>query len=234
MILQLCRGATTSPPSGDVCWRIHCRHRRRRAVVREDNAIVQKLIATWTLLGSPRIVTAGTLVEEIRGVQDLLGLGRSISCPWSVSGITRQPRMHPSRPQDVLFFQLTSEARACEVHPGDSRRRARPSSAPAIMRLHRRRRDAELAAPDHVVPILTYHLKDVTLGCRAIQLPTERVLAEPLEWLDSIERFAVTPPGLRTSVLVADRLSQAGGRRWNLSSVSTHECRRAGHPAGDP
>ena len=44
---------------------------------------------------------------------------------------------------------------------------------------------------DHVVPILTTHLKDVVLGIQQIQLPTARVLADPLLWLKTVSRFKV-------------------------------------------
>jgi acyl-CoA synthetase (AMP-forming)/AMP-acid ligase II/NAD(P)-dependent dehydrogenase (short-subunit alcohol dehydrogenase family)/acyl carrier protein len=45
---------------------------------------------------------------------------------------------------------------------------------------------------DHVVPILTTHLKDVVLGIQQIQLPTAMVLADPLKWLRFISDFRVS------------------------------------------
>ncbi len=45
---------------------------------------------------------------------------------------------------------------------------------------------------DHVVPILTTHLKDVVLGIQQIQLPTAAVLMDPLLWLRKLSDFKVT------------------------------------------
>ncbi|MEE2732398.1 MAG: SDR family NAD(P)-dependent oxidoreductase [Pseudomonadota bacterium] len=44
---------------------------------------------------------------------------------------------------------------------------------------------------DHVVPILTTHLKDVVLGIQQIQLPTAAVLSDPLLWLKALSRYRV-------------------------------------------
>lgn len=44
---------------------------------------------------------------------------------------------------------------------------------------------------DHVVPILTTHLKDVVLGIKQIQVPTARILSQPLLWLTLMSRFRV-------------------------------------------
>jgi non-ribosomal peptide synthetase component F/thioesterase domain-containing protein/nucleoside-diphosphate-sugar epimerase/acyl carrier protein len=190
----------------------------------EENAVARKLIAAWTLLGSPRIVTARTLVEEIRKAGDHFGIGRLELV--SVDGLRDcppAPDAHLSRADDVLFFQLTSGSTGepkCiqETHAGVL---AHVFSSQTSCGYDREDVTLNWLPLDHVVPILTFHLKDVVLGCRAIQLPTERVLAEPLEWLDSIERFGVThtwSPNFGYK-LVADRVWQARGRRWDLSSV---------------
>ena len=44
---------------------------------------------------------------------------------------------------------------------------------------------------DHVVPILTTHLKDVVMGILQIQLPTAAVLADPLLWIRALSRYRV-------------------------------------------
>ena len=45
---------------------------------------------------------------------------------------------------------------------------------------------------DHVVPILTTHLKDVVLGIQQIQLPTASVLLDPLLWVRTLAKYRVT------------------------------------------
>lgn len=45
---------------------------------------------------------------------------------------------------------------------------------------------------DHVVPLLTTHIKDVVLGCEQLQLPTEAVLANPGLWIHVMSVWRVT------------------------------------------
>lgn len=45
---------------------------------------------------------------------------------------------------------------------------------------------------DHVAGLVYFHLRDVSLGCSQIHVPTERVLQRPPLWLDLLERFRVT------------------------------------------
>jgi acyl carrier protein len=75
---------------------------------------------------------------------------------------------------------------------------------------------------DHVVPILTWHLRDVVRGCRQIQVATEYVLADPLRWLDLLDEFRVNEtwsPNFGFK-LVVDRLTAAPTHRaWDLSTV---------------
>ena len=42
---------------------------------------------------------------------------------------------------------------------------------------------------DHVVPMLTTHLRDVLLGCTQVQVPTSEVIARPLLWLETMRRY---------------------------------------------
>ncbi len=45
---------------------------------------------------------------------------------------------------------------------------------------------------DHVVPILTTHLKDVVLGIQQVQIPTAAILSQPLLWLKMMSDYRVT------------------------------------------
>ena len=74
---------------------------------------------------------------------------------------------------------------------------------------------------DHVVPILTCHLKDTYLGCEQVMVETGLIISDRLKWLDLIECYRVThswAPNFGFK-LVSDRLAQNKGRHWNLSSI---------------
>lgn len=75
---------------------------------------------------------------------------------------------------------------------------------------------------DHVVPLLTTHIKDVVLGCDQIQLPTAAVLADPLLWLRLMDKWRVThswAPNFGFQ-LVVDAFRQARGvANFDLSRI---------------
>jgi acyl-CoA synthetase (AMP-forming)/AMP-acid ligase II len=76
---------------------------------------------------------------------------------------------------------------------------------------------------DHVVPILTFHCKDVYLACNQVQVPTATVLAEPLVWLDLMEKYRVSrtwAPNFGFK-LVAQRLEAGPDRTWDLLCIKT-------------
>ncbi|MFD4530571.1 MupA/Atu3671 family FMN-dependent luciferase-like monooxygenase [Kitasatospora sp. NPDC058397] len=77
---------------------------------------------------------------------------------------------------------------------------------------------------DHVAGLLMFHLRDVALAADQVQVPTELVLADPLVWLDTLERYrgahSWSPNfGFR---LVAEAVRAAGpGRHWDLSALKS-------------
>ena len=76
---------------------------------------------------------------------------------------------------------------------------------------------------DHSASFLIYHLLGVYRGATTIHVPADLVLADPLSWLDLVERHRVQhtwAPNFAFQ-LVSDALAGAPDRRWDLSSVRT-------------
>lgn len=44
---------------------------------------------------------------------------------------------------------------------------------------------------DHVVPMLTTHLRDIYLGMKQVQIPTHEILIDPLLWMHALEKYEV-------------------------------------------
>src|SRR5690606_37130958 len=135
------------------------------------------------------------LVEALLGLKQFLPM--ETLKVYSAGQLRLYPpstEIYPARPDEVVFFQLTSGSTGVpkaiqETHGaiiahihGSSQFNGYTSEDVSLNWL----------PMDHVVPILTYHLKDVYLGCRQIQVPTRMILAEPLAWLDLIEKYRVT------------------------------------------
>lgn len=189
----------------------------------KDNSVTKKLLNTWLFLKRPRIIASRHLESALAPVLAEVGAGvpRILAVEeLPLAGVTVVP--HACAPDDVVFLQLTSGSTGTpkciqETHAGIVRHihgSARFNGyAPDEVSLN-------WLPVDHVVPILTYHLKDVYLGCRQVQVNTESILAEPLRWLDLLEAHKAThtwSPNFGFK-LVAERLSQDDKRR-DLSGV---------------
>lgn len=188
------------------------------------NAVVRKLVNTWQLLGRPPILAARRLVESLRGLDRDLDLAGMIVVP--VDDVRHDPPAadhHPSRPEDVAFFQLSSGSTGISkciqiTHGG------------VVNHIHGSQQHLGLSSEDvtlnwlpmdHVVPLLMYHTKDTYLGVEAVQVPGPVVLADPLKWLDYMEQYRAThswAPNFGFK-MVADALAASKDRRWDLSSV---------------
>ena len=79
----------------------------------------------------------------------------------------------------------------------------------------------------HVGGIVMFHLRDVFTACKQIQVPISEILAEPLRWLDLIDKYEATVTwapnfayGLVNEELERARANDDGkARSWNLSRM---------------
>ncbi|MCY1022294.1 non-ribosomal peptide synthetase [Pyxidicoccus sp. MSG2] len=189
------------------------------------NGVLTKLQGTWELLGRPHVIASRALVEPLQGLRAFLPMdGLRVLAVEDLWGDPSRASPAALRPDDIAFFQLSSGSTGMpkviqETHRG------------ILLHAHSVSRFCGYVPEDvtlnwipfdHVVPILTCHLKDVCVGCEQIHVKTERILADPLAWLDLIECYRVTQTfspnfGLR---LVSDAVARAPGRRtWDLSSL---------------
>lgn len=75
---------------------------------------------------------------------------------------------------------------------------------------------------DHVGGLVMFHLRDVWLGCRQVQVPTEVVLRDPLAWLELIDRYRVTvtwAPNFAYQLVTA-AVRSAESPKWDLSCLT--------------
>ncbi|HEU5124613.1 MAG TPA: condensation domain-containing protein [Verrucomicrobiae bacterium] len=190
----------------------------------ERNGIVDKLHNTWRLLDQPPIITTERLQDS------MADLAKTISAPMldtlSVETLRRfdpDENIHPVRPEDVAFIQLSSGSTGVPkcIQETHGALIAHIHSSAAFNQYSSDDITFNWLPMDHVVPILTFHLKDTYLGCQQIHASTQLVLNEPLLWLDLMDRFRAThswAPNFGFK-LVSDRLARVMGRHWDLSSL---------------
>lgn len=184
------------------------------------------MVNTWELLDRPTIITSGRLdapfTEHCRRM--------SLSDPrvLSVASLLENPmsdEIHPCRPEEVAFLQLTPD--------NDGVPKCVPITHRGIVcHIHSLQQFCGYTADDvtlnwqpmdHPVALLMLHIKDAYLGCQQIQIATDDVLADPCQWLDLIDRHRVTrtwSPGCGYK-LVVESLADAKVRNWDLSCVKS-------------
>ncbi|MCT9145381.1 beta-ketoacyl synthase N-terminal-like domain-containing protein, partial [Streptomyces violarus] len=79
---------------------------------------------------------------------------------------------------------------------------------------------------DHSGAFLLYHLLAVFTGCTNVHAPTERVLADPLRWLDLLHEHRARHSWAPTFAyrLVADALAERPDGHWDLGGLKSLLC----------
>jgi acyl-CoA synthetase (AMP-forming)/AMP-acid ligase II len=195
----------------------------------QRNSVVNKLWNVWKLLRGPCILHNEHLGAALSGVPALYASEGPTPFAFRMLRAEALQRhepaetFHETSPRDVVFLQLTSGSTGVpkciqETHDG------------IIHHIHGSARfngyssdDVSLnwLPMDHVVPILTCHLKDTYLGIQQIHVRTPVILADPLKWLDLMAQHRVThtwSPNFGFK-LVSDHLARSPERRWDLSSL---------------
>jgi amino acid adenylation domain-containing protein len=189
-----------------------------------DNAVVAKLFNAWRLLDHPAILTSARLAPSLEGLKSLFPMeGLTVLAIEPLAGGAPAERIHAPSPADVAFLQLSSGStglpKAVQItHQGIVHH------AHGVT-LHNDHSPDDVSLNwlpvDHVVAMVTCHLRDVYLGCEQIQIATGLILAEPLRLLDVIDERRVThcfSPNFGFKLL-ASRLDSRPGASWNLRSL---------------
>ena len=189
-----------------------------------ENAVVTKLFNAWRLLDRPAILTSAELSPSLQGLKALFPMnGLVVHAIESLASGAPAGSAHPSLAADVAFLQLSSGStglpKAVQItHQGVVHH------AQAVTR-HNGYSPEDVSlnwlSVDHVVAMLTCHLKDVYLTCAQLQINTGLILADPLRLLDVIEERRVThlfSPNFGFK-LITSRLEARPGATWDLRAL---------------
>ena len=193
---------------------------------RERSGVVNKLWNVWKLLHRPVVLSDESLAPRLAEVPTLFDEQTGEFRVWQIEGLRGDgdaAQLYEADPEDLVFLQLTSGSTGVPKCVQETHRAI-------VHHVHGSQRfngysDEDVSLNwlplDHVVPILTCHLKDTYLGLRQIQVATQLVLTEPLRWLELIEAHRVThtwAPNFGFK-LINDRLARGATGEWELSSM---------------
>jgi acyl-CoA synthetase (AMP-forming)/AMP-acid ligase II/acyl carrier protein len=189
-----------------------------------ESGVTAKVYNIWELLKHPPLIASRHLVGPISNLERLHPMkGLRMLVAEDLFAHAPAEIKNEARPEDLVFFQLSSGSTGVpkciqETHRG------------IILHVHGEQQfcgytsdevDLNWLPVDHVVPILTCHLRDTYLGCSQVHVKADAILSDPLLWLDLLHRYKATltwAPNFGFK-LVADNMPSAGDRTWDLSSM---------------
>ncbi len=162
-------------------------------VYMEGHGIAEKLRHTAHLLDFPAVLCDSERAPELRA----FGRSQLGSCAiLAVEQLTahQAPVLHHAAPDDVLFLQLSSGSTGIPKAIQITHRGVVAHIWGAALTQNYQPGDVSLnwLPFDHVVPTLTFHLKDCYFGNHQIHVAAELILGEPLQWLNLLEKYEVT------------------------------------------
>ena len=162
------------------------------------SAVFQKLLGVLENLNAKHVLASPENVAPLQELLPQTSEGKETTVHNVAQLDVRSPaHFEPMiRAEDVLFYQLTSGS--------TGRSKCIPERHCAIIS-HLRHSIAHCGYTsddttmnwlpfDHVVPILTYHLCDVYLGRRSIQVPTAEIIGNPLLWVHTCLLYTSPSP----------------------------------------
>ncbi|MGH3876853.1 MAG: AMP-binding protein, partial [Actinophytocola sp.] len=186
-------------------------------------AVLDKLEHAWLDLARPTVLSGGATVGALRDYSRREGLDglRVVDLADCAEDAAAEP--HRPAPGDVAMLQLSSGStgrpKVIQVtHHGlvryaqGARQAGRMSTGDVFV---------NWLPLDHVGGVVMFHFGPVVLGCDNVHVPPERVLADPLLWLDLLDRFQAQhswSPNFGYG-LVADALAARPDRDWDLRGL---------------
>lgn len=188
------------------------------------NGVLDKLFNAWDLLNQPPIISSGELLDGLNSFQRIYNLSQ-LNTLSITELIDHQPAQswYKSLPDEIAFLQLSSGSTGVSKCIPETHRAviAHIQAATQVNQYHNRHVSLNWLPMDHVGPLLMYHVRDVYLGIRQIQVPPNLILNEPTLWLDYLEKYQVTHTWCANFGYkrVNDCLLEHPHKLWDLSSV---------------
>jgi len=188
------------------------------------NHAVDKLYRVWSMLDQPLMLSDAELIPQIHHSATLYEIDAlQLADIEHLRHYAPDHTWHAASPEDLSLLLLTSGSTGTPKAVMQTHGTLLQRSASAAHTLALSAADISLnwLPVEHVVGLVMFHLQDVYLGSDQIHAPTQRVLENPLRWLDWIEQYhvSVTWAPNFAFALANEHIEAHPERHWDLSCV---------------
>lgn len=184
----------------------------------------EKLYRVWQLLDKPLIVAGDSNYE------DACNLRRGFDEPHmriepirKIRDASQSREVHHGNSHDLALILFTSGSTGTPKGVMLTHRNiiSRSAGTQSLNDFNGNDTSLNWMPLDHVGGIVMFHIRDLFVRCKQIHVPKQSILANPLLWLDLIERFRATvtwAPNFAFG-LINDHAKEIMRSKWDLSSM---------------
>ncbi|MCW8928675.1 MAG: amino acid adenylation domain-containing protein, partial [Gammaproteobacteria bacterium] len=188
------------------------------------NGVLDKLFNAWDLLKRPPIISSEELLRGLDDFQAVYELEQLNTLSiLELNNHEAATSWYKSSPEEIAFLQLSSGSTGVSKCIPETHRAviSHIQAATQVNQYHSHHVSLNWLPMDHVGPLLMYHVRDVYLGIRQVQVPPNMILNDPTLWLDYLEQYQVTHTWCANFGYkrVNDCLLDHPHKLWDLSSV---------------
>ncbi|TCS39449.1 amino acid adenylation domain-containing protein [Paucimonas lemoignei] len=191
---------------------------------RSSNAQTLKIAHAWRMMDKAIVLAGDTIVEGVRNIGTLEGIADfTVHAIGAMYDEEPAREFHRGSSDDVALIMLTSGSTGMPkgVQLSHANLIGRSMGSVQMNGFHAGMPSLNWMALDHVGGIIYFHIRDIHTGATQVQADTDYILADPLRWLQLIDRHRINitwAPNFAFSLIV-DRQDQLKQGRFDLSCL---------------
>ncbi len=161
---------------------------------RSSNAQTVKVAHAWRMMDKAIVLAGPAIVDSVRNISEIEGIADfSVHDIAPMYELPPAAALHRGESSDVALIMLTSGSTGLPkgVQLSHANLIGRSMGSVQMNGFHAGLPSLNWMALDHVGGIIYFHIRDVHTGAAQVQADTDYILADPLRWLQLIDRHRI-------------------------------------------